>query len=261
MSNAIKFTETGEVKLRARSERADAGERLVIEVCDTGIGIPEARFEDIFDSFSQVDTSVTRQYGGTGLGLAICRDLAEAMGGSIGVESELGQGSVFTIILPLRRSAEAAPEPAAAPDGGPVCELAGCRLLIVEANPLAQSVLRGALAAKTRDLEIIASAEEALEALKLGVFDHVLADGGALGASEDEKLQRLEELASVSATAISVMWPSPDEAIRSRLLEAGAAQVLAKPITPQNLLAALTGWFAAEVPDHQDQTPAGVTAC
>ena len=258
MSNAIKFTEVGQVALAARSERADAGERLVITVTDTGIGIPRERFEDIFDSFSQVDTSVTRQYGGTGLGLAICRDLAEAMGGSIGVASELGQGSVFTVILPLRRGTEAEPQAQAAA-GAPAGELGECRLLIIEANPLAQSVLRSSLMGKVRDLEIAATPEEALQAMTLGVFDHVLADGAALGAEEAERLQRLSAIAA--AAAVSVMWPSPDQALRGRLLAAGAAQVIAKPVTPAAVASALAAWF--QEPDRLAivPPPTGVTAC
>ena len=260
MSNAIKFTDTGEVRLVARSERADAGERLMIEVRDTGIGIPRERQEDIFDSFSQVDTSTTRQYGGTGLGLAICRDLAEAMGGSIGVESELGQGSVFSVVLPLRRGAAIEDAQAADPGGARAGTLGDCRLLIVEANPLAQSVLRSTFAAKVRELEITASADEAEEALKLGVFDHVLADGAALGAEEEERLQRLSGLAVAGGPAISLMWPSPSPDLKARLLHAGAAQVLAKPITPADLVLALGRWFAAET-GGQPAAAAGVTAC
>ena len=261
MSNAIKFTETGEVKLTARSERADAGERLLLELSDTGIGIPSERFEDIFESFSQVDTSVTRQYGGTGLGLAICRDLAEAMGGSIGVASELGKGSVFTVTLPLRRSAEVESSTVETQVGGGARELGDCRLLIVEANPLAQSVLRSTFAARVRELEVTGSADEALDALKLGVFDHVLADGAALAGPELERLQRLAELCGASSAAVSVMWPSPDEALRARIRAAGAAQVLAKPITPADLAAALGQWFLERAEGDQPPAQAGVTAC
>ncbi len=259
MSNAIKFTETGGVALAARSERAEAGERLLISVRDTGIGIPSDRFDDIFESFSQVDTSVTRQFGGTGLGLAICRDLAEAMGGSIGVTSELGKGSVFTVVLPLRRGQE--PEAPAAPSEqtARARDLAGCRLLIVEANPLAQSVLRSALSTKVRDLEIAAAPADALQALKLGVFDHVLADGAALGAAEEERLEQLSAIAA--AAPVTVMWPSPDEALKARLIHSGAAQVLAKPVTPADVAAALATWFATADQSERAPTPAEVTAC
>ncbi|HEY5409965.1 MAG TPA: ATP-binding protein [Caulobacteraceae bacterium] len=259
MSNAIKFTDAGEVRLVARSERADAGERLMIEVHDTGIGIPLERLEDIFDSFSQVDTSTTRQYGGTGLGLAICRDLAEAMGGSIGVSSELGKGSVFTVVLPLRRGALGESQQAIALDGERARTLSDCRLLIVEANPLAQSVLRSTFAAKVRDLEITASAEDAESALKLGVFDHVLADGAALGAAEEERLQGLRGLILADGPAVSLMWPSPSDELTARLLRSGPAQVLAKPISPADLALALGRWFAAQT-DGQAPAAAGVTA-
>ena len=259
MSNAIKFTETGAVALSARSERAEAGERLMIAVSDTGIGIPSERFDDIFESFSQVDTSVTRQYGGTGLGLAICRDLAEAMGGSIGVTSELGEGSVFTVILPLRRGAEAPAEPEAVTQTARAQELATCRLLVIEANPLAQSVLRSALTPKVRELEIAAGPEEALQALKLGLFDHVLADGAALGAAEDERLQQLAAVAA--SVAVSVMWPSPQETLKARLLQAGAAQVLAKPITPTDVASALAAWFVSADQSERSAVQSGVTAC
>jgi signal transduction histidine kinase len=262
MSNAIKFTDAGQVRLLARSERAEAGERLVIEVRDTGVGIPKDRFADIFESFSQVDTSVTRQHGGTGLGLAICRDLTGAMGGSIGVESELGDGSVFTVVLPLRRGAAIEPVEADEADEPAVRELKDCRLLIVEANPLAQSVLRSTLATKVREIEMAASAAEALQALKVGSHDHVLADGAALAASEDERVQVLVELAREAGTVgVSMMWPSPDEALRARLTAAGAAQVLAKPITPAELASALERWFLAQSAGPDAEPAEEVTAC
>ena len=262
MSNAIKFTDTGEVRLSARTERAEAGERLVIEVSDTGIGIPADRFDDIFESFSQVDTSVTRQHNGTGLGLAICKDLTGAMGGSIGVSSEMGRGSVFEVVLPLRRGAAIEPAPQAAVDGARPQRLGDCRLLIVEANPLAQSVLRSTLGPRVREIEVAPSGEDALAALKVSPCDHLLADGAGLGGSEEERLQRLEEIAAAAgAAAISLMWPSPDDELRQRLLAAGAAQVLAKPITPADLAAALEQWFLADAQEISTTDSAEVTAC
>ncbi len=261
MSNAIKFTDAGQVSLVARTERAEAGERLVIEVKDTGVGIPQDRFADIFESFSQVDTSVTRQHGGTGLGLAICRDLTGAMGGSIGVDSVMGQGSVFTVVLPLRRGAEVEPEVAAPSEDQSVRQLGDCRLLIVEANPLAQSVLRATLAPRVREVEVVPSAGEALEALRLGGRDHILADGAALGGAEEERLQALRDVvAAAGAAALSLMWPSPDEALKARLLGAGASQVLAKPITPADLAAALERWYASET-EGPAPGDVEVTAC
>jgi PAS domain S-box-containing protein len=103
VSNAVKFTSDGEVVIRASvGPSFDRGEVMVrLEVTDTGIGIAPEATENLFEPFSQADASTTRRYGGTGLGLAICRRLTEAMGGTIGVQSELGHGSTFWLDLPL----------------------------------------------------------------------------------------------------------------------------------------------------------------
>jgi hypothetical protein len=103
-NNAIKFTEQGPVKVVGRwlLDEETGDHRAEFAVCDTGIGIEQANREQIFDSFSQADTSTTRTFGGAGLGLTISKRLVELMGGSIRLDSELGIGSTFTISLPLR---------------------------------------------------------------------------------------------------------------------------------------------------------------
>ncbi|MCP5047141.1 MAG: response regulator [bacterium] len=100
LANAVKFTESGSVSLLCEVEEEDKENNSIvlhIAVSDTGIGIPQDKMDAIFDVFSQVDTSTTRQYGGTGLGLSITKQLVELMGGSIRVESEVGKGSSFHI--------------------------------------------------------------------------------------------------------------------------------------------------------------------
>ncbi len=102
LSNAIKFTERGSIELTAYADNFDADRfRLRIEIQDTGIGISEDSLKKLFQPFTQIDGSVTRKYGGTGLGLTICKRLVEAMGGSIGVQSQIGQGSTFWFELDL----------------------------------------------------------------------------------------------------------------------------------------------------------------
>ncbi|GIX48590.1 MAG: hypothetical protein KatS3mg131_2801 [Candidatus Tectimicrobiota bacterium] len=112
LSNAVKFTPAGTITVTARCR----GDTLTIAVADTGIGIPEAALTHIFEEFRQVDSSTTRQYGGTGLGLAISRRLARLLGGEITVQSTLGEGSTFTVTLPLRYGAgQPLPRPAEVP--------------------------------------------------------------------------------------------------------------------------------------------------
>ncbi len=135
INNAIKFTESGSVDVRAAIADRSAGKvTLRIEVTDTGIGIPPERLHRLFKSFSQVDASTTRKYGGTGLGLAICKQLAELMGGAIGVESQPGRGSRFwfTICAGVEAGAPGLPMPR---------EIAGLRVLLAQANPSSAALL------------------------------------------------------------------------------------------------------------------------
>ena len=101
-SNAVKFTEEGMVRIDiAKGTRENGIENIKVIVTDTGIGISNDKIVQIFDKFVQADSSINRKYGGTGLGLAITKTLTEAMGGTIDVKSKMGEGSVFTVTLPL----------------------------------------------------------------------------------------------------------------------------------------------------------------
>ena len=237
LSNAIKFTDAGSVTLTAACETLEAGERLIITVADTGIGIPPDRIEDIFESFQQVDGGVTRRFGGTGLGLSISRSLAEAMGGSLGVESALGQGSVFTLVLPLVRP-QAALQAGEAASGGPA-------FLIIEANPLNRSLLRAAVAPVGLEVEFAADLDAAVQRLSAGGVEAALVDAAMLGTDEQSRLTALAGLAATGGGRIAVTWPSPDPDVTSRILAAGAAQVIAKPISASALGAALCEGRAA----------------
>jgi signal transduction histidine kinase/CheY-like chemotaxis protein len=143
-SNAVKFTDRGEVVIRAsREDQTADGPVVRFEVIDTGVGLEDADRDRLFDPFSQADSSTTRRFGGTGLGLAICRQLVTAMGGELGVESELGRGSTFWFTLPLAE-AEAAQEQAPIRFND---ELSGQRVLIVDDNHTNRLILSEQLGA------------------------------------------------------------------------------------------------------------------
>ncbi len=137
VSNAVKFTEVGQVVLRCHSTIGDQGKaRLQFSVVDSGIGIPEDKLDRLFKQFSQVDTTTTRRYGGTGLGLAICKSLVELFGGTIGVESKPDVGSTFsfTLELPVARTATAAENVPAA--------LGQLRVLVIDDNAINLEIAR-----------------------------------------------------------------------------------------------------------------------
>ena len=133
-ANAVKFTERGEVVLRARLA-AESNDRVKVrfEVRDTGIGISAEQQSHLFDAFMQADLSTTRKYGGTGLGLAICARLVGLMGGEIGVESELEKGSTFWFTVPLERSSKQVQRRH--------MDLRGLRVLAVDDNAVNRAIL------------------------------------------------------------------------------------------------------------------------
>jgi signal transduction histidine kinase/HPt (histidine-containing phosphotransfer) domain-containing protein len=249
IANAVKFTPQGEVVVEVRlagPETSGPGRDPQFEphpavadalllhcsIRDTGIGIAPAKLELLFQSFSQVDASVSRRYGGTGLGLAISKSLAELMGGRMWVESEVGKGSTFHFTVAVQRGKESAP----ARLRGPQPKLTGLRLLIVDDNPTNRRILTlqsrkwGMLA---RDAE---GPRQTLELLRQGEpFDLAILDmqmpemdGLALGA-EIRKLRGAEALPMVLLTSMGLTSDTPESAL------APFAACLTKPIRQNQL--------------------------
>jgi PAS domain S-box-containing protein len=160
LGNAIKFTGQGSVIVRARVKPDGANWQLFIEVEDTGIGIAEEKIAYLFDPFTQVDASTTRQFGGTGLGLAICKKLAELMGGGISLSSQLGVGSLFRLQVPLLASSDGKARQAR-------IDASHLQLLVVDPNPQASQALAKVLAhwgAQVHQAQDLAAAEAHLQA-------------------------------------------------------------------------------------------------
>jgi signal transduction histidine kinase/CheY-like chemotaxis protein len=155
VGNAVKFTEKGHVLVDVSGETADGIVQLKVRVEDTGIGIPAEKLQSVFEKFAQVDGSSTRRHEGTGLGLAIGARLVDLMGGKIGVESEIGRGSVFWFAVPMPA------HDAQARDEGVPVDVTGARVLVIDDNPVNREIL--------------------LEQLKSWGFDCAAAESGAVG--------------------------------------------------------------------------------
>jgi signal transduction histidine kinase/CheY-like chemotaxis protein len=174
VSNAIKFTERGEVEVRV-ARRSGA---LVVSVKDTGIGVDAEALKRLFVKFEQADSTTTRRYGGTGLGLAICRELAELMGGVIEAESAPGEGSVFTVRLPLQRIRAARSAKPASVTGS--IEADGqappLRVLAAEDNEVNRLVLQALLQQVGFSPTIVSDGAQALDAWRREPWDLILMD-------------------------------------------------------------------------------------
>ncbi|MGC6401733.1 ATP-binding protein [Sphingomonas sp. FW199] len=222
LSNAIKFTETGSVALAARA----TGDRLVLTVRDTGIGIAQDKLGEVFESFKQADSGTTRKFGGTGLGLSICRNLARALGGDVVVDSVVGEGSVFTVDLPLVAiAAPKAAEPAVQVDGG----TGG--IMIVERNPVARSMLKTLMAPRFGAPGFATTVDEAVATLGAQAFRAVLADETTLtadGTAIEIALERI--LAAGGGTPVLLLAQPMAADRRAALCGMGQVVVMERPV-------------------------------
>ncbi|WP_300576856.1 ATP-binding protein [Phenylobacterium sp.] len=247
LSNAVKFTLTGAVAARFT---ADPQGGLLLEVSDTGVGVPAGKLPQLFEKFTQADSTATRRFGGTGLGLAICRELAQMMGGQITAESREGEGSVFRVRLPLARGQAAAPAPmipSRAPDlaaspasqsdkgAAPDAEEAGrpLRLLAAEDNVTNQQVLAAVMASLGVEVEIVADGAAAVDAWANGDYDLILMDiqmpvlDGIAAAREIRRLEAGSDRARIPIVALTANALAHQVA---DYLAAGMDDHVAKPI-------------------------------
>jgi CheY-like chemotaxis protein len=249
LNNSIKFTATGGVALTVESGPPDADGRIELHVAvrDTGIGIPPDRIERLFQPFSQTDASISRRFGGTGLGLAISKRLAEAMGGTMWVESEgVGRGSTFHLRILTRAVApESAPE-AAAPRREPLdldAEQASrhpLRILLVEDNAVNQKLALRLLGRMGYRADVAANGLEAIEAVERQPYDLVLMDVQMPEMDGLEATRHIVERLDVTdRPRIVAMTANAMDGDRERCLAAGMDGYISKPIRVEELVEAV----------------------
>ncbi len=259
--NAIKFTDRGEVHIRIDvTEEAETNVTVRASVTDTGIGISETERDRLFQSFSQVDASITRRFGGSGLGLAISKQLAELMDGEIGLESQEGRGSTFWFTAVLEKQPEAPGR-----DGSVPLEIKGTRVLIVDDYPTNRLVFRELLRSWDLRFEESVDGVEALKKLKaahaegdpfrIALVDMQMPrmDGKTLGEEIKKNNPDLEDTILVMLTSVA----QRGEAVQ--LKEIGFAAYLTKPVKISSLYDCLVTVMSGAVTGAKQESRSLVT--
>ncbi len=250
IANAIKFTQTGGVATQITlldDITADNSVVLRFEVVDTGIGIATQVQNRIFEQFTQVDSSASRRHGGAGLGLAICKRLVGAMGGDLGVVSQLGEGSRFWFTLPLGRQDGDTTKAGWLEDLRGAC--AGLKVLVVDDNPVNRRAFEDQLTVLGCETSVLPDAKSALEALKAGaenampfgvaIIDHIMPETDGVALSKMIRAEpSLAELKLVIASAAGLR--NTGKAAR----EMGFDVALSKPLRPNSLVKCLHALLA-----------------
>ena len=286
VGNALKFTENGEVRISATvsHRRSDAKAMLFIKVRDTGIGIRQDRLASIFEKFMQADDTTARRYGGTGLGLAISADLAKLMGGSLIVDSEIGQGSTFTLALPLKECAASENTLTTDPNAHGDCDAnTRLRILIAEDNPVNQELTVSMVEKSGHDCTLVHDGQQAVDAVLTAdsdgrPFDLVLMDMQMPhmdGLSATQAIRKAG-LDAASLPIIAVTANAYADDIK-RCIDAGMQAHLAKPLRLNALRAAISTWSsssnetlraaqvtvvssASEPPEYEEETDPRIRA-
>ncbi len=234
-NNAVKFTESGEIVIGANLVEEDENDVLIrFSIMDSGIGLTEEQKVQLFQAFQQADSSTTRKFGGTGLGLVISKRLAELMGGEVGVESEYGKGSTFWFTARLQKGK------VTAKNFVPVPDLRGRRMLVVDDNYIARSVLNNMLSSMTFVVKDVGSGKEALEevlaAAKAGApYEIVFLDWRMPGMDGIETAQAISRLPIPQIPNMILVTAYGREKVLNKAEAAGLKDVLIKPVHASTL--------------------------
>jgi PAS domain S-box-containing protein len=264
VSNAVKFTERGKVDVEIALISKEAHQvELRFSVCDTGIGMTETQIEQMFRPFSQADNSISRRYGGTGLGLAISKSLIEMMGGTIEVESKIGQGSRFSFTLVFLRSIDVEDGSfAQAPDekmaqkrlseqaiaGADLLKLHGKRILLVEDNVINQMVALEMLQRLGLLVSVAVDGEQAIAMIHKNPYDAVLMDIEMPGMDGYQATLKIRSNQHFSADKLPIIAMTAHALTgeREKALKGGMNDYVSKPVDAILLTHTLMRWLAPE---------------
>ena len=265
IGNAVKFTEHGYVLIELTGQRSGSDIHLVINVSDTGVGIPEDMIPRMFEKFEQADASHTRKFGGTGLGLAICKNIIEVMGGTITAKSQVGKGSQFQVALtvPVDDSIRSMPETASS-------AFTGVRLLAVDDNAVNRRILQELFDGWGFRSTVVGDPVRAMAALERSVSDgdpyHAMVLDfqmpGENGAELAARIQADPKFGAIPVLILSSVDNAPAVAAAANVR---VDAYLSKPVRPSQLMDALAQSLTAEAPkllrqtaapDARDETPA-----
>ncbi|APZ52718.1 PAS domain-containing hybrid sensor histidine kinase/response regulator [Salipiger abyssi] len=247
LGNAVKFTEAGGVTLTTRAKSDVAGADVTIVVQDSGIGVPEARAERIFEQFEQADAETTRRYGGTGLGLAISRQLAARMGGGLRLLRGEGPGACFELTLRLGKPLGQGPPPCVAAAAVAPGLLAPMRLLLAEDNGTNRLLVRRFLEEQPVEIYEALNGREAVERVRADPPDAVLMDM-SMPVLDGLSATRIIRAADLPQPWIVALTANAFDSDRAACLAAGMDDFLGKPLRKSALLAALARAQAGEKP-------------
>ena len=250
LSNAIKFTQEGSVELSyVLKEMIGNQLRVEFTVKDTGIGISKQQLGRIFENFSQADISIARKYGGTGLGLAISKKLIEQQGGTIAVESILGQGSSFRVALTFEQFVETPNAPAEAPsEMAESPQLNGMKILVAEDNYVNILVLTTLLKQWGASFTVAKDGQEALDFVDTEPFDAILMDIQMPNMDGKEATLLIRQSESAYRQNIPIIALTAEASVESQqdFLSSGFNAAMTKPFQPEELFGLLKQYFVPQ---------------
>jgi CheY-like chemotaxis protein len=233
VANGVKFTREGQVEVAASASSGPGRQtKLTLRVQDTGIGIAPEQLAGIFESFRQLDAGLSRNHAGLGLGLAVAQKLIALLDGSIVVESELGKGSVFTVVLPFKLPMEAGARL-------PEVKKSRGRVLVVDDNSIAQTIASHALRRQSFEVECAGNGRLAVQAASSGRFDVILMDLQMPGWDGFETTEQIRKLPGYRETPIIAVTANCSDDYRARWVRCGMQDFLAKPVRTRDLVQAV----------------------